>query len=107
MSAIVVALIWGSAPSATLDFDKEHPRAVAPLPSSARDDDDDKPNKAGASHPRDDDDDEDESRVQPDSAIIVTARKLDAARTRIDAALGATVYSLTNEAIENRPQRGD
>ncbi|MEO7825534.1 MAG: TonB-dependent receptor [Allosphingosinicella sp.] len=46
---------------------------------------------------------EEEGRVQPASAIVVTARRLDAARTRIDAALGATVYTLTNEAVENRP----
>ncbi|HEX2764333.1 MAG TPA: TonB-dependent receptor [Allosphingosinicella sp.] len=50
-----------------------------------------------------DDDDEEEGRVDPNSAIVVTARRLDAARTRIGAALGATVYSLNNETIEDRP----
>src|SRR4051812_13732066 len=51
----------------------------------------------------DDDDEEEEGRVQPGSPITVTARRLDAARTAIDAALGASVYSLTNDAVENRP----
>src|SRR5207247_3418823 len=41
--------------------------------------------------------------AKPASAIVVTARRLDAARTRIDEGLGATVYSLNNETIENRP----
>src|SRR5690349_11286948 len=50
-----------------------------------------------------DEDDEEEGRVQPTSTIVVTARRLDTARTEIDAGLGATVYSLTNDTIENRP----
>jgi hypothetical protein len=51
----------------------------------------------------DDDDEEGEGRSQPNSPIVVTGRRLDAARTAIDAALGASVYSLTNDAVENRP----
>lgn len=51
----------------------------------------------------DEDDEEEEGRLQPANAIIVTAHRLDAARTQIDAALGASVYSLTNDTIENRP----
>lgn len=47
--------------------------------------------------------DEEEGAVQPNSAIVVTAHRLDAARTQIDAGLGSTVYSLTNDTIENRP----
>ncbi|MFL6861939.1 MAG: TonB-dependent receptor plug domain-containing protein [Allosphingosinicella sp.] len=50
----------------------------------------------------DDDDEEEEGRVQPGSPITVTARRLDAARTAIDAALGASTYALTNDAVENR-----
>lgn len=50
-----------------------------------------------------DEDDDEEGRVRPASAIVVTAHRLDAARTQIDAGLGATVYSLTNDTIENRP----
>lgn len=63
------------------------------------------PVSAGTRDRHDDegDDEEEESRVQPDTPILVTGRRLDAARTRIDAALGATVYSLTNDAAENRP----
>ena len=52
---------------------------------------------------RDDDDDEGEGRVDAGGPLVVTGRRLDAARTSIDAALGATVYSLTNDAVENRP----
>lgn len=51
----------------------------------------------------DEDDEEEEEGVQPNSPIVVTARRLDAARTEIDAELGATAYSLNNETIEDRP----
>src|SRR4051812_7478830 len=74
---------------------------AAPL-RAERDDETPKPKAASAEQRRDDDDD-DEERAQPDTPIVVTARRLDAARTRIDAALGASVYSLENETIENRP----
>ncbi|MEP7131107.1 MAG: TonB-dependent receptor [Sphingomicrobium sp.] len=47
--------------------------------------------------------DEEEDGAQHESAIIVTARRLDAARSRVDQGLGATVYSLDNETIESRP----
>jgi hypothetical protein len=40
-----------------------------------------------------------ESGLQPKSTIVITAHRLDAARTQIDAERGATVYSLTNETI--------
>jgi outer membrane cobalamin receptor len=79
---------------------------VAATSTVAADPDDEKPKShAGQRRPdRDDSDDDDgERQAQPDTPIVVTARKLDEARTGIDAALGATVYSLTNEAIENRP----
>lgn len=72
--------------------------------SPSSEDDDAKPQRArppvGAPKT---DEDEDKDRVQPNSTIVVTARRLDAARIQLDAALGATVYSLTNDAIENRP----
>ena len=48
-------------------------------------------------------DSDDSEQAQPQTAIVVTARRLDAARTQIDAGLGATVYSLNNDTIENRP----
>jgi len=64
----------------------------------------DKDNEAPPSKAAPDADDEnDAERTQPQSEIVVMARRLDAARTRIDEGLGATVYSLTNETIENRP----
>lgn len=50
-----------------------------------------------------DENDGDSERAQPNSTIVVTAKRLDAARTQIDAGLGATVYSLNNDTIENRP----
>lgn len=68
-------------------------------------DDDDKPNAAptATNEQTADQDDEREGGAQPNSSIVITARRLDAARTQIDAGLGATVYSLTNDTIENRP----
>lgn len=53
-------------------------------------------------HDDDDDDDDDEERA-PDTEITVTARRLDAARSRIEPELGATTYTLSNETIEHRP----
>jgi outer membrane cobalamin receptor len=86
------------------DDAKAKPNARAPA-KQQRDDNDDKPTTAGPSQPSapDGDEDEAEDRVQPNSAIVVTARRLDEARTQIDAARGSTVYSLTNETVENRP----
>lgn len=49
------------------------------------------------------DDDDDEERRAPQTTITITARKLDAARARIDARLGAATYEISNDAIENRP----
>lgn len=61
----------------------------------------------GASQPSSDvaaaDEEDQADRAQPQSAIVVTAHRLDVARTRIDQGLGATVYSLNNDTIENRP----
>lgn len=50
-----------------------------------------------------DSDRDDDEKAQPATAIVVTARRLDTARTSIDRGLGATVYDLNNEVIENRP----
>jgi hypothetical protein len=88
--------------------DKDDEEAKPRLPVAATrtaDDDNDKPQaKPGApSIAGEADDDNEESGVQPKSTIVITAHRLDAARTQIDAGLGATVYSLTNETIENRP----
>ena len=48
------------------------------------------------------DGDEDEQ-TAPDSTIVVTGKRLDTARARVEPSLGASTYSLTNDAIENRP----
>jgi hypothetical protein len=52
---------------------------------------------------KDDADGDEEDEGRPETPVTVTARRLDAARTEIDAALGATVYELDNETIEDRP----
>jgi hypothetical protein len=75
--------------------------SAGPAAAQERDRDDEPPPPA-STIPEAGDEDEAE-RAKPASAIVVTARRLDAARTRIDEGLGATVYSLNNETIENRP----
>lgn len=47
--------------------------------------------------------DDDEGKAQPNSKVVITGRKLDVARTQINPELGATVYSLGNDAIDDRP----
>lgn len=84
-------------PEADGGHDDDHPGPMQPVVSEPLEPPVLRP-KAGGNH-----DDDDEVSAQPATAIIVTARKLDAARTQINAGLGASVYSLTNEAIENRP----
>jgi hypothetical protein len=70
-------------------------------------DDDDAPLiKPGSQQPkssREQDDDDDEGKAQPNTTVVITGRKLDVARTQINPELGATVYSLGNDAIEDRP----
>jgi hypothetical protein len=58
---------------------------------------------APKSEDAEEEDEEEGGLVDPNSPLVVTARRLDAARTRIDASLGATVYALSNETVENRP----
>lgn len=58
---------------------------------------------SAAAGPGEADDADEANRAQPETAIVITARKLDAARMRIDKSLGATVYALDNETIEQRP----
>lgn len=48
-------------------------------------------------------DDDDEERRAPVTEIVVTGQRLDAARARVEPSLGASTYTLTNDAIENRP----
>ncbi|MBV9930841.1 MAG: TonB-dependent receptor [Alphaproteobacteria bacterium] len=47
--------------------------------------------------------DEDDEGARPDTPITVTARRLDVARESVEPSLGAATYTLTNEAVENRP----
>lgn len=77
------------------------PGRAAPTPN----DDNEGPKAAPRSQSRspEADQDDEERQGQPNSTIVVTAHRLDAARTQVDAGLGATVYSLTNDTIENRP----
>lgn len=92
---IGLAALIGSAPLLAAPPDREDrlsgasaagkPATLVDRPASSRDSDDD------------------DERQGPDSAIVVTARRMDAARTRIDETLGATVYTLTNDTIEDRP----
>src|SRR3954462_12093979 len=107
-----IALLLGVLGSPPPAPDAARERLAAPAaPAPAGDDDDRRTRPRSAARPqreqadveRDEDPDEEEGRAQPSSAIVVTGHALDAARTGIDAALGATVYSLTNETIEDRP----
>ena len=47
--------------------------------------------------------DDDEEHRAPSTEIVVTARRLDAARAAIEPALGASTYTLSNDTVENRP----
>lgn len=94
-----------NATSSAPDEDDAKAKPVAPAAAIPPRDKDEKQSTAAAPQRSDqgDDQDEPEDRTQPSSTIVVTARRLDAARTQIDSALGSTVYSLTNETIESRP----
>lgn len=89
--------------SATNSDSDESATTAPPRDQSGDAGDDDKPTAGSLIPGAPEADDDEEGRSQPDSTIVVTARRLDAARTQVDAGLGASVYSLTNEAIENRP----
>jgi hypothetical protein len=49
------------------------------------------------------DEDEDQGKAEPNTTVVITGRKLDVARTQINPELGSTVYSLGNDAIDDRP----
>lgn len=121
MTMFVAALLLSAAVSPPPDGDDGRQQPAQPSVSAKPSDDAAKPTAPRATPPADaddvdkpatkalttsrdgDEDDEGEGRAQPTSTIVVTAHRLDAARTQIDAGLGATVYSLTNDTIENRP----
>lgn len=50
-----------------------------------------------------DDGDDDNETKQPLTEIVVTAQRLDTARAKVEPSLGASTYTLSNEAVENRP----
>jgi outer membrane cobalamin receptor len=102
--AILVSMLGAFvSPPAAIHAEGVRPAAA---PAHAQPDRDEAHGRAGVAGARaapDADEEEEEDRAQPGSAIVVTARRLDTARTQVAAGLGATVYSLTNETIENRP----
>ena len=105
MPFLVAALLLGAVSPPPPDDDDDKPVVAAPAGAQpVPDADDEKPaaTSPAGSQPTTDEDDEEGDRQAP-STIVVTARKLDAARSEIDAALGSSVYSLTNDTIENRP----
>jgi outer membrane cobalamin receptor len=82
------------------------PAPVSPADNHAGsrpDEEDDKPAAPAASVRDGHDDDDDDEPSRAETPIIVTALRLDVAREDIEPALGATRYSLTNDAIEARP----
>jgi outer membrane cobalamin receptor len=46
---------------------------------------------------------DDQERRVPETEIVVTGQRLDSARAKIEPSLGASTYTLSNDAIENRP----
>ena len=49
------------------------------------------------------DDDDDDGPAKPVTEIMVTAKRLDAARSNIEPDLGASSYTVSGEMVENRP----
>jgi hypothetical protein len=49
------------------------------------------------------DPDGDQETAAPATEIVVTGQRLDAARAKVEPALGASTYTLANDTIENRP----
>src|SRR4051812_12559727 len=60
-------------------------------------------NSASAAGPSLDEPDDDDGPGKPITELIVTAKRLDAARANIEPSLGASTYTLTNEVLETRP----
>jgi outer membrane cobalamin receptor len=102
--AILVSMLGAFAsPPGGGDAEGVRPAAAPGHVAADRDEAHGRPGVAEAPAGPDEDEVEDEDRAQPGGTIVVTARRLDTARTQVAAGLGATVYSLTNETIENRP----
>jgi hypothetical protein len=107
MPLVFAALLLSAALTPPPDDDDDTPKSQRParaLPAPADDNEKSSAAAPSGSQPEGaDEHDEAEGRSQAASPIVVTARRLDTARTQIDAALGSTVYSLTNDTVENRP----
>ena len=115
MTIFLAAFLLSAAVSPPPDDDDNGPQSARP-PASVPKQDEAKPTQIGdendaqaktvaksaAASPHAEEED-DEGKKQPQTAVVVTARRLDAARTQIDAGLGSTVYSLNNDTIEDRP----
>lgn len=122
MPVLLAALLLGTTNPPPADDDDDRPRrarsvvvspptaapatSIAPR-SPARDDDDDHgkaaPTSATKTAPDADDGDGDGAAQEQQSAIVVTAHRLDVARANVEPDLGASTYTLTNDAVENRP----
>lgn len=101
MTILIAELILGAVASPPPDQDDDRRGSTPPaVATSARDQDDEVARPLGPAQANRPDADRDESGVQPNSTIVITARRLDTTRTQIAAGLGATVYSLSNETIE-------
>ena len=105
MPIMIAALMLGTVTPPTSDEMDQNVVSKPPALTAPRPDkNSEKPETADGSHSQATQTDEnDEPGGQPSDPIVVTARRLDTARTQIDAGLGSTVYSLTNDTIENRP----
>ena len=120
MPVLLAALLLGTTRPPTADDDDDRPRRVrsvvlapptaAPATSiaprsPAHHDDHAKaaPTSATKTPPDADDADGDGAAQQQQSAIVVTAHRLDVARANVEPDLGASTYTLTNDAVENRP----
>ncbi len=106
MPVLIAAFLLGAVVSPPPDDDDDKRSSGRPAAATAKSADDVQgevgPSTVRKTEAGGDDDDE-EGRGQRSSTIVVTAHKLDTARSHIDAALGASIYSLTNDTIENRP----
>lgn len=104
VAPIVVVLLSCTVPAGaqTVDRDDDDAPRTAPKPHSQQDEATRAvpPQKADAD--ADDDDDDDGPSAQP-KEVVVRAQRLDAAREKVEASLGASTYSVSNALVESRP----
>jgi outer membrane cobalamin receptor len=122
MPVLLAALLLGTTKPPPADEDDDRPRrarsvmatppTAAPStpmePGSPAHDDNEDHAKAALTTatrtgPDGDDGDGDGAAQQQQSPIVVTAHRLDVARANVEPDFGASTYTLTNDAIENRP----